>query len=97
MVLEVVEIVIHPGTQERFEEAVRRGIDTAIAPTAGFLGHELQRGIESAERYLLFIRWRALEDHTEGFRQSPAFAQWRAIVGGFFAQPPVVMHFEKAS
>ncbi len=97
MVLEVVEIRIHRGMQAGFEEAVQRGIDTAIAPTSGFLGHELQRGIESAERYLLFIRWRTLEDHTVGFRQSPAFAQWRATVGGFFAQPPTVMHFEKAS
>jgi hypothetical protein len=29
-----------------------------------------------------------------GFRQSPAFADWRAIVGPFFAAPPVVEHFE---
>ena len=30
------------------------------------------------------------EDHTVGFRQGPLFPQWRAIVGPFFAQPPVV-------
>jgi hypothetical protein len=29
-----------------------------------------------------------------GFRQSPAFAQWRAIIGPFFLQPPHVEHFE---
>jgi hypothetical protein len=28
-----------------------------------------------------------------GFRQSPAFAEWRAIVGPFFAVPPTVEHF----
>jgi len=28
-----------------------------------------------------------------GFRQGPLFAQWRAIVGPFFAQPPQVEHF----
>jgi hypothetical protein len=27
------------------------------------------------------------------FRGSPLFAQWRAIVGPFFAQPPQVEHF----
>jgi hypothetical protein len=32
-----------------------------------------------------------------GFRQSDAFAQWRAIVGPFFAQPPVVEHLELVS
>ena len=35
-----------------------------------------------------------LEDHTVGFRGSPAFAQWRAIVGPFFAAAPQVEHFE---
>jgi hypothetical protein len=40
------------------------------------------------------IFWDTLEDHTVHFRQSPAFAQWRAIVGPFFAAPPVVEHFE---
>jgi heme-degrading monooxygenase HmoA len=39
------------------------------------------------------IFWDTLEDHTEGFRGGPLFAQWRAIVGPFFAQPPVVEHF----
>jgi hypothetical protein len=41
----------------------------------------------------LMIFWDTLEDHTVHFRQSPAFAEWRAIVGPFFASPPVVEHF----
>ena len=52
-----------------------------------------EEAIESPERYLLMIYWETLEDHTIGFRQSPLFTQWRAIVGPFFAQPPVVEHF----
>jgi energy-coupling factor transporter ATP-binding protein EcfA2 len=28
------------------------------------------------------------------FRQGPLFAEWRAIVGPFFAAPPQVEHFE---
>ena len=43
---------------------------------------------------LLQILWDTLEDHTVHFRGGPLFAQWRAIVGPFFAQPPVVEHFE---
>ena len=53
----------------------------------------MNKGLESPERYLLTIRWNTLEDHTVGFRGSPAFAQWRAIVGPYFAQPPHVEHF----
>jgi hypothetical protein len=30
----------------------------------------------------------------EGFRQSPLFQQWRAIVGPYFAAQPAVEHFE---
>ena len=39
------------------------------------------------------IFWDSLDDHMVGFRQGPLFAQWRAIVGPFFAQPPQVEHF----
>ena len=48
-------------------------------------------------RYILQIFWTTLEDHTVGFRQGPLFAEWRAIIGPFFAQPPVVEHFELVS
>lgn len=34
-----------------------------------------------------------LEDHTGHFRGMPLSAQWRAIVGAFFAIPPRVEHF----
>ena len=51
------------------------------------------KGIESPERYVLHIEWDTLENHTVGFREGPLFAQWRAIIGPFFASPPVVEHF----
>ena len=54
----------------------------------------LKRSIETPGRYLLMIYWDTLEDHTVGFRGSDLFSQWRAIVGPFFAQPPVVEHLE---
>ena len=40
------------------------------------------------------IFWDTLEHHTVDFRQGPLFAQWRAIVGPYFASPPQVEHFE---
>lgn len=94
MILELADIRIHPGQQSAFEEAIRRGVETAIAPARGFRGYKVNRGVESPERYLLTIYWATLEDHTVGFRGSPAFAQWRAIVGPFFAAAPQVEHFE---
>ena len=82
-----------PGQQAAFEEAIARGVQAVIGKAKGFQGFKVNRGIESPERYILQIFWDTLEDHTVHFRQSPAFAEWRAIVGPFFAAPPVVEHF----
>ena len=93
MILELADIRIAPGQQTAFDEAIQRGLTTVIAGARGFQGFKINKGIESPERYILQIFWDTLEDHTVGFRESPAFADWRAIVGPFFAAPPVVEHF----
>ena len=93
MILELADIRIAPGQQTAFDEAIQRGLSTVIAGARGFQGFKVNKGIESPERYILQIFWDTLEDHTVGFRESPAFADWRAIVGPFFAAPPVVEHF----
>ena len=94
MILELADIRITPGENAEFDAAIERGVETVISKAKGFLGYQVQRGIESPERYVLLIRWQTLANHTVDFRESPAFAQWRAIVGPFFAQPPQVEHFE---
>ena len=94
MILELADIRIHAGQNAAFEEAIERGLKTVIHGAKGFQGYKLNRGIESPERYVLQVFWDSLEDHTLGFRRSPAFALWRAIVGPFFAGAPVVEHFE---
>lgn len=93
MILEVADIRITPGRQVAFEQAVHRGIQTVIAKAEGFRGYQVRHSIESPERYLLLLKWDTLEDHTVGFRESAAYAQWRGIVSDFFAQPPFVEHF----
>ena len=93
MILEVADIRIQPGRQAEFDEAIERGLRTVISQAKGFQGWKVNKGIESPERYLLQIFWDTLEDHTVGFREGPLFPQWRAIVGAFFASPPVVEHF----
>ncbi|MBN9369958.1 antibiotic biosynthesis monooxygenase [Hydrogenophaga sp. YM1] len=94
MILEHADIRIDPSKASAFEEAILRGASTVISTAKGFQGFKVNRSIESPGRYLLMIYWDTLEDHTVGFRGSPAFAEWRAIVGPFFAQPPVVEHLE---
>jgi heme-degrading monooxygenase HmoA len=93
MILEVADIRIAPGQQAAFDEAIVRGVTTVISQAQGYRGYKVNRGVESPDRYLLMIFWDTLEDHTVAFRGGPLFAQWRAIVGPFFAQPPQVEHF----
>ena len=93
MILEVADLRIQPGQQAAFDEAIVRGVTTVISQARGFRGWKVNKSIESPERYLLMIFWDTLEDHTVHFRGGPLFAQWRAIVGPFFAQPPQVEHF----
>jgi heme-degrading monooxygenase HmoA len=93
MILEVADIRIQPGQQAAFDIAIQKGLNEVISQAKGFQGFKINKGIESPERYLLMIFWSTLEDHTVGFRESALFAQWRSIVGPFFAAPPVVEHF----
>ena len=93
MILEIADMRIQPGQQAAFDEAVQRGLSTVIAKAPGCRGWKVNHGVENPERYVLMIFWDTLEAHTVGFRQSPLFAEWRGIVGPFFAQPPQVEHF----
>jgi quinol monooxygenase YgiN len=93
MILEHADFRIPPGKQNEFDEAIQRGIETVVSKSKGFIGYQVHKGIESPERYLLTIRWETLENHTVDFRGGPLFPQWRAIVGPYFAAPPVVEHF----
>lgn len=93
MVLEVATLQVRHGEEAAFEEGMRRAAPV-IAGSPGYLRHELRRCLETKGRYLLLVQWETLEAHTVGFRQSPRFGEWRAIIGPFFAAPPVVEHYE---
>lgn len=93
MILEVADIRIQPGQNAAFEQAIQFALTSVASQAAGMQGFSVTRGVESPDRYLLQIVWATLEDHTVGFREGPLFAQWRAIIGPFFAAPPAVEHF----
>jgi heme-degrading monooxygenase HmoA len=92
MILELATIDIKEGTNTDFEQnlTIAKGV---IAQSKGFLSIDVQHCIEQPTRYVLLIRWATLEDHTIGFRESELFKEWRALIGGFFASPPLVQHY----
>jgi heme-degrading monooxygenase HmoA len=92
MVLERAQFRITPGREDEFEQAFAQA-QLLLAGSRGFLGATLSRGVESASTYLLLVEWETLEDHTEGFRGSPAFGEWRGLIGHLFDGAPDVEHF----
>ena len=59
----------------------------------GCLSVSLSRSLESPSSYLLLVEWAELRDHTVGFRQSPQYQDWRALLHHFYAPLPTVEHF----
>ena len=96
MVLERAQFRIVPGREDEFEQAFEQA-KLVIAGARGFLGATLSRGVESPSTFLLLVEWETLEDHTVGFRDSPAFGEWRGLIGHLFDGPPDVEHFTPVS
>lgn len=93
MILEHALFDIVPGQGDEFVAAYTRA-RPHITGADGCRRAELRRCVEDPDRFLLLVEWDTLEAHTEGFRGSPAFAEWRRILGPLFAAPPDVLHYE---
>jgi heme-degrading monooxygenase HmoA len=96
MILEVAVLSIQPAQMVPFESAFTEA-RTVISAAAGFLSLQLQRCIETEGRYLLLVQWQSVEHHMMGFRGSPQFQRWRALLGPFFAAAPAVEHYQAVS
>ena len=96
MILEVAVLDVKPGQESDFESAFAEA-STIISSMPGYVRHELQKCIENNSRYLLLVHWQRLEDHTEGFRQSPEYQQWKSLLHHFYDPFPVVEHYHSVN
>jgi heme-degrading monooxygenase HmoA len=96
MILEAAVITVAPAHKREFEAAFTEA-RALISAMPGFISHQLQRGIETDGRYLLLVQWQSVEHHMVGFRESPQFLRWRALLGPFFAAAPAVEHYQLVS
>lgn len=92
MIVETATISVEPGHEEQFLTALEQA-KQVLTQAQGWHDISVHRGIERPSVFLLAITWDTLEDHTEGFRGGELFAQWRALIGPFFAGPPQVEHW----
>jgi heme-degrading monooxygenase HmoA len=93
MILELAILDVRAGESAAFEQAFDEA-KAIISASPGFGNLELRRCVEVPDRYVLLVAWDTLEDHTEGFRQSPAYQQWRELLHHFYEPFPTVEHYE---
>jgi heme-degrading monooxygenase HmoA len=93
MILEVARLDVKPGEGDAFEAAFAEA-QSIIMSMHGYQGHELQKCIEKENRYLLLVHWETLEDHTEGFRGSDEYQEWKRLLHHFYDPFPEVEHYE---
>ena len=90
MATEIALIEITPGSGPEFEAAATRAVPLFRNATS-CRAMRLLRSHEVEARYWLEVEWSDVAAH-ETFRETPAFAEWRALVGSFFAERPQVEH-----
>ncbi|MBB2150412.1 antibiotic biosynthesis monooxygenase family protein [Pedobacter gandavensis] len=93
MILEVAILDVIPQHSLSFEKDFEKA-SSIISSMKGYLGHQLQRCLELSSRYILLVNWDQLEDHTIGFRQSPAYQDWKALLHKYYNPFPTVEHYE---
>ncbi|CAN3980595.1 antibiotic biosynthesis monooxygenase [Kitasatospora purpeofusca] len=94
MILESALLDVLPGREEEFLAAFT-GARPLIAGQPGFRSLALRRCLDEGRgsRFLLQVEWENLTDHTEGFRRSPEYQRWRALLHHFYRPFPEVEHY----
>ncbi len=94
MIVEIADFKVRPEQRDAFAQAITGAAATVLSKAGGYRSHRILACQETSGRFILTVEWDTLEAHTVGFRQSPAFTEWRAIIGPFFLEPPHVEHFD---
>jgi len=94
MITEIALLNVTAGNTEAFENAFAKA-QTIISSMKGYIKHNLQKCIEDDHQYLLVVEWETLEDHTESFRKSEMYKEWKELLHHFYDPFPTVQHYQK--
>jgi heme-degrading monooxygenase HmoA len=92
MIKEVAVLNIKKQQSALFETAFNQA-QLIISSMKGYIKHELLKCLEEEDKYLLVVEWQTTEDHTEGFRKSKEYMQWKNLLHHFYEPFPVVEHY----
>jgi len=92
MIIEHALLQVKPGQADDFEQAMRHA-KPLIERQPGFQSIEVRPSSETENQYLLLVGWDKIESHRDGFRKSPEYQQWRALLHDFYDPMPTVNYF----
>jgi heme-degrading monooxygenase HmoA len=96
MIIEIAILSVIPNKTDAFERDMRIASEY-IAMTDGYRWHEVRRCMDDGKqhKYALLVGWDTLEAHTEGFRKSPQYLEWRRLLHHYYDPFPIVEHFDE--
>lgn len=93
MILEVAILDVIPGQESHFQTDFKKA-QKIISSMPGYIEHELQQCLENPSRHILLVRWATIEDHTQGFRQSDKYQEWKDLLHHYYCPFPQVEHYQ---
>lgn len=93
MILEVAVLNVITGKEDEFLKAFSIA-QNIISGMKGYISHQLKRCIENTSQFILLVEWEKLTDHTEGFRGSKEYQEWKGLLHHFYDPFPTVEHYE---
>ena len=95
MIVEQAILQVRPGQSAAFEAAIADA-RPLVAGQPGFRSIEVRQSDDDPERYLLLIVWDTVASHRDGFRRSPEYRQWCALLHHFYDPMPVVTYYGRS-
>lgn len=92
MIIEHASLQVKPGQSDQFAKAMHQA-RPLIAAQPGFQSIEVRPSVERPDQYLLLVTWDDVESHRDGFRKSPEYKKWRALLHDFYDPMPTVSYF----
>ncbi|GAA5630563.1 hypothetical protein Acal02_01169 [Acinetobacter calcoaceticus] len=93
MIIEHVYLNIKAEQSDAFEAAFHQA-KSIIYPMDGLNAVQLIKHTAGDGRYILMIFWGSIEHHTEGFRKSAAYQEWKALLHPFYDPMPMVEYYQ---
>jgi len=94
MILEVAILNVKAGLEDDFLKAFSQAKEI-ISKMTGYISHELKRCVEHTSRFILLVEWEKLTDHTDGFRNSKEYQEWKTLLHHFYDPFPTVEHYQE--